>query len=329
MLYVQLFILSIIGFIGIVFNWLLILAIQRKTYHYQHSQRNPSPIPVKSLLRARSSVAAQLIQPPLLPSVRSSISIFDKFILAFLINDIFVCNFLLPLRLVDLSKGLPFGFLCFILKAFEKLTTMIELIIIFSLLIISLIYFWKKHLLTEKVWFVLFILMLPILVTGFLPTLTYIDVEEQEFNKRPPTCKQVYIYIDLTTYKTLNLLCCLITHLMIFISFILLIKMQSAIRVYKKNTLKNLTEAAVVSKVDVTSLEQGAHDYNRHRSMYYSASITVEPMISGGFNASVKTASEPIDYVTYLAVTENSHTLSNHSVICQPMKNIGIMYGLL
>ncbi|CAF1248422.1 unnamed protein product [Rotaria magnacalcarata] len=309
MLYVQLFILSIIGFIGIVFNWLLILAIQRKTYHYQYSQRNPSPMPTKSLLRARSSVAAQLIQAPLLPSVRSSISIFDKFILAFLINDIFVCNFLLPLRLVDLSTGLPFGFLCFILKAFEKLTAMIELIIISSLVIISLIYFWKKHLLTEKLWFVLFMFMLPILVTGFLPTLTYIDVEEHEFNSRPPTCKQIYIYIDLTTYKTLNIFCCLMTYFMTFMSFILLIKMQSAIRAYKKKTLKNLTEAAIASKVDVTSSEQGTHDYNRHRSMYYSASITVEPMIPGGFNSSVKSSSEPIDYVTYLAVAENSHTL--------------------
>lgn len=270
MLQLQLFLLPIVGFIGILFNWLLILAIQRKTYHYQDTQRNPSPITNKSLLRSRSSLSTNVIQPPLLPSTRSSISIFDKFILALLINDIFVCNFLLPLRLVDISKGLPFGFLCFTFKIFERLTAIIELIIITLLLIISLIYFWQKRLLTMKLWFILFLFILPILVTGFLPTLTFIDVEEQELNNRPPTCKQIFVYIDSTTYKTMNILCCLITHMMTFISIGLLVKLKSSIKIYMRNALKSLTEASFAPKVESPAAEPGV---NYHTLLIISNNI--------------------------------------------------------
>jgi len=253
---VQLCLLPIIGFIGIISNWLLILAIQRKTYHYQHSHRIPSPISNKSLLRPQPSLTGQVIQPPLLPSVRSSISMFDKFILAFLINDIFVCNFLLPLRFLDILQGLPCGFLCFILKFFEKLSTTIELILINLLLIASLIFFWKKRLLTAKLWFILFIFMIPILISCLITTVNYIDVEEYEQNNRPPTCKQTFVYINITTQKTLNIFCCLMTYFIIFINFILLLKMRWAIRIYRHNTLKSLTESAMSTKNDTSLSEQ-------------------------------------------------------------------------
>ncbi|CAF0849999.1 unnamed protein product [Rotaria sordida] len=310
MFYFELFLLPIIGFIGIMFNWLLILAIQRKTYYYQSSQRNPAPIVNKSLLQVHASFSGQINHPPLLlPSVRSSISTFDKFILAFLINDIFVCNFLLPLRLIEILRGLPCGFLCFIFKFFEKLTTIIELIIINLLLITSLIFFWKQRLLTTKLWVILFIFMLPILISGFLTTLTYIDVEEYEVNNRPPSCKQTFIYIDLVTHKTLNTFCCIITYFMIFMNFILLIKTKCAIKSYKKRALKTLTESAMGGKTESPMSESTTNDYNhRRRSMYYFPSISVEPTSSSA-TPPPKRSIQSIDYMTYFTVTENSHTL--------------------
>jgi hypothetical protein len=256
MFILQLSILITIGFIGIIFNWLLVLAIQRKTYHYQYSHRIPSPTTNKSLLRPQPSLTGQVIQPPLLPSVRSSISIFDKFILAFLINDIFVCNFLLPLRFLDISQGLPCGFLCFIFKFFEKITTTIELIIINLLLISSLFFFWKKRSLTTKLWFILIIFMILILIICSITTLNYIDVNEDEHNNQPPSCKQTFIYINITTQNTLNIFCCLITYFIIFINFILLIKTKFAIKIYKQNALRSLTEAAVATRNETSLSEQ-------------------------------------------------------------------------
>jgi hypothetical protein len=250
----QLILLPIIAFIGIIFNWLLILAIQRKTYHYQHLHRIPSPAITKPLLQPNSSITGQ-VEPPLLPSVRSSISMFDKFILALLINDIFVCNFLLPLRFIDISQGLPCGFLCFIFKFFEKLTTTVELILINLLLITSLIFFWKKRLLTTKLWSILFLIMVPILITSLITTLTYVDVEEYEYNNRPPSCKQTFYYINVPTEKALNIFSCIVTYFIIFINFILLIKMKWAIKAYKKSGLRSLTEAAVSARTETTSPE--------------------------------------------------------------------------
>jgi hypothetical protein len=256
MLILQLSLLILIGIIGIIFNWLLILAIQRKTYHYQYSHRLPSPTINISLLRSNSATIVQTNQTPLLPSVRSSISIFDKFILAFLINDMFVCNFLLPLRFIDIAQGLPCGFLCFLFKFFEKLTTIIELVIINLLLITSLIYFWKKRFLTTKLWFILILILTPIISSCLITTLTYLDIDEYEQNNRPPTCKQTFIYINITTQNTLNTFCCLITYFIIFINFILLIKTKWAIKVYKKTALRTLTEAAVPAKNDATQTDQ-------------------------------------------------------------------------
>lgn len=255
MFILQISLLILVGIIGIIFNWLLILAIQRKTYHYQHSNRIPSPMNM-SILRSNSLSNRKMIHLPLLPSVRSSISIFDKFILAFLINDIFVCNFLLPLRILDLTQGLPCGFLCFLFKFFEKFTTTSELIIINLLLMTSLIHFWKKRLLTTKFWFLLFLFMTPILSTCLIPTLTYLEVDESDSQNRSSTCRQTFIYVSVTTEETLNIFCCLITSLMILINVILIIKTKWAIKVYKQNALKSLTEGVLSLKNEIPLVEQ-------------------------------------------------------------------------
>jgi len=248
MFILHLIFLALIGLIGITFNWLLILAIQRKTYHYQESHRIPSPVTNISLLRPNPSITGQISQAPLLPALRSSISTFDKYILALLINDIFVCNFIIPLRFIEISQGLPCVFLCFILNCFEKLTTVIEIIIINLLLITSLIFFCKKRLATTKICFFCLFIMTPLVIMYLATTLTHIDINEYESEQRPPSCKQVYIYINLTTYTSLNMFCCVITYLIIFIQFILLIKMKWAIKKYKLNSLKNIAEAANLTR---------------------------------------------------------------------------------
>jgi hypothetical protein len=249
MFIIQLILLVLIGLIGIIFNWLLILAIQRKTYHYQESHRISNPVTNMSLLQQTSpSISSKIIRPPLLPSSRSSMSTFDKYILALLVNDIFVCNFIIPLRFIDLSQGLPCAFLCFILKFFERLTTIIEIIIINLLLITSLIFFYKKNLATTKLAFFCLIIMTPLIIIYLATTLTYLDVHEYEHEQHSPSCKQIFLYINITTYKTLNIICCLITYVIIFIQFIFLIRMKWAIKKYKQNGLKYLTEAALLTR---------------------------------------------------------------------------------
>jgi hypothetical protein len=272
MVIVQLILLVLIGLIGITFNWLLILAIQRKTYHYQESHRVPSPVPNISLLRQNPSVSGQIIRPPLLPASRSSISTFDKYILAFLINDIFVCNFIIPLRFIDISQGLPCAFLCFILKFFEKLTTITEIIIINLLLITSLLFFCQKRLGTGKLFFLCLFIMAPLIITYIATTLTHIDVNEYGYEQRPPSCKQIFIYINLTTYITLNTICCLVTYLIIFIQFILLIKMKSSIRKYKQNSLNSITEAATLTR----NVQQEILSFDQVRISFHVLSIKSE-----------------------------------------------------
>lgn len=254
MLIFQISFLILVGIIGIIFNWLLILAIQRKTYHYQHSNRIPSPMNM-SILRSNSFSNRNVIHLPLLPSVRSSISIFDKFILAFLINDMYVCNFLLPLRILDMTQGLPCGFLCFLFKFFEKFTTTAELIIMNLLLITSFIHFWKKRFLTTKIWFIIFVLMTPVIISCLITTLTYLEVDDIDHTNRSSTCRQTFVYVNLTTEKTLNIFCCLVTLLMILMNIILLIKTKWAIKVFKKNALKSLTEAVISSRNEVPLVE--------------------------------------------------------------------------
>ncbi|CAF1099810.1 unnamed protein product [Adineta ricciae] len=305
----QLYLLAVTGFIGIIFNWLLVLAIQRKIYHYQHSNRLAAPVSTKSLLRTQTSLTGHNVQPPVLPSVRSSVSMFDKFILAFLINDIFVCNFLLPLRLLDLAQGLPGGFLCFILKFFEKLSTIIELIIISLLLITTLIFFWKKRLITTKLWIILFLCIVPVLCSCLMTAFTFIDVEEYEQRNRPPTCKQTYIFMNVSTQKNCNTFCCLITYVVVFMNFILLIKTRHAIQIYRQNTLKTLTEAAMTtSKNDSSLYDQNSTESSYRRSMFYSISITNESLAPNA-TPPVRRSSQAIDYLAYLTIIENSHTL--------------------
>lgn len=245
---VQLILLGLVGFIGVVCNWLLILAIQRKAFHHQDSNRSPTPVTNKSILRTNSSISGQMIRPPLLPSFRSSISTFDKYILAFLINDIFVCNFVIPLRFLDLYQGLPCGFFCFILKLFEKLTTINEIVIITLLLVTSLLYFCKKHLATTKLYFLCLSLMTPLIITYLTTTLTHLEVNESEYEQHPPSCKQTFIYINKSTYKSLNMTCFIITYLIIFIQFLLVIRMKWAIKKYQENNLKIISEAANLTR---------------------------------------------------------------------------------
>ena len=136
---------------------------------------------------------------------RSSVLAFDKLVLALLVNDIFVCNILLPLHLIDILKDLPCEFLCLLLKISERSTSTIELIIIHLLLMRSLIFFWRKRLLTMKLCLISLIFMLPILITCFLTALRYSDEEKNELNYRQSTCKQTNDYINLTTQKILNI----------------------------------------------------------------------------------------------------------------------------
>lgn len=51
--------------------------------------------------------------------------------------------------------------------------------------------------------------------------------------------------------------------------------------------------------------------------MYYSASITMEPSISSA-NPPIQRTITPLDYLTYLAIIENSHTLvrSTFLILC-------------
>ena len=256
MFVLQLILLASMGLIGIIGNWLLILAIQRKTFHYQHAHQFPTPANNKSLLRPQASISGQVLQAPLLPSVRSSISMFDKFILAFLINDIFVCNFLLPLRLLDLSVGLPCGFLCFLLKFVEKLATIVELIITSLLLASSLLFFSKNRLLTTKYWFLYFLLSIPILLAYLTSSLTYLDIDEHAYNNSISTCKQTYFYFTLNTQESLNLFCCAITYATILFNFALLFRMKSAIRAYQRHTLQTFTDATLLTRPETTTAEQ-------------------------------------------------------------------------
>ncbi|CAF1227225.1 unnamed protein product [Rotaria sp. Silwood1] len=314
MFMVQLILLALIGLIGVTCNWLLILAIQRKTYHHQEFNRIPTPATNMTLLRANSSLSGQMIRPPLLPPSRSSISTFDKYILAFLINDIFVCNFVIPLRFIDIYQGLPCAFFCFILKFFEKLTTIIEIIIINLLLVTSLVYFCKKHLATTKLYFLCLFIMTPLIIIYLTTTLTHLDINEYESEQRPPSCKQTFIYINKTTYKTLNIICFLITYVIIFIQFILLIRMKWAIKTYKQNSLKSITEAATLTRTvqqEMSLLDQNSNEnINRH-------SIQSPPTHYPSTKTSIATDGTPptqrslkaFDYLTYLTIIENSQTL--------------------
>ena len=245
----QLMLLAAVGLVGILVNWLLILAIQRKTYHYEESHRMSSPLLNMSLLRPNASVSAQVVRPPLLPSVRSSISTFDKYILAFLINDICVCNFILPLRVVEISQGLPSAFLCFLLKFCERLATIVEIINVNLLIVTSLVFFLKKRLATTKLCFVCLLFMTPLLLIYLAPTLTYLDIDESASEKnRLPSCKQIFIYLNASTERTLNILCCLITFAVLVLHFVLLVKMKWAIKQYTINSLRSMTETATLTR---------------------------------------------------------------------------------
>ncbi|CAF1603278.1 unnamed protein product [Rotaria magnacalcarata] len=317
---IHLILLVLVGVIGITFNWLLILAIQRKTYHYQEPCRISTPVSSKKLLQANSSINGQIIRQPLLPASRSSISTFDKYILAFLINDIMVCNFIIPLRFIDLHQGLPCGFFCFVLKFLEKLTTIIEIVIITLLLVTSLLYFCKKHLATTKLYFICLILMSPLIITYLTTTLTHIDISEYEYEQRPPSCKQTYIYINKSTYRSLNMACCFMTYLIIFIQFLLLIKMKYAIKKYKQSNLKILSEAANLTRnaqQEISLFDQNTNENMNRRSMHYSQSFnqSTTTSIAADVTLTTQRSLQVFDYLTYLTIVENSQTLISSSYL--------------
>ena len=257
LLLLQLVLLSSIALIGLISNWLLILAIQRKTFHYQQSQQfpNSSIITKSSLLRPQSSISGQFYRAPLLPSSRSSTSIFDKFILAFLVNDVFVCNFLLPLHIIDLIVGLPCGFLCFIFKFGEKLTTIVELILINLVLISSLFFFIKKHLLTSRIWFICFLLTIPLVVSYLSHSLAYLEIDEYGLNTPLSTCKQTFYFINNSTQESLNIFSCSITYAIILINFLLLIKMKSAIKIYQLHQLESFSETSQLTRSEPSNCD--------------------------------------------------------------------------
>jgi hypothetical protein len=255
----HLILLILIGFVGILFNWLLILAIQRKTYHHQEVDSLSTPVTNMTLLRPHASISTQIVRPPLLPSMRSSISTFDKYILAFLVNDILTCNILLPLRFIEISQGLPCIFLCFLLKFLEKLTTITELVIITLLIITSLIFFTKKRLVTRQLLLIGLLAMTPLIIIYLATALTHFDIDEFAWDRTLPSCKQIFIYMTVTTQKTLNILCCLITYSLLCLHLILLMKMKWAIKTYTLNSLKTMTEAATLTRTiqqDVSLFEQ-------------------------------------------------------------------------
>jgi hypothetical protein len=90
--------------------------------------------------------------------------------------------------------------------------------------------------------------MTPLIIIYLAPTLTQLDINENEYEQHPPSCKQIFLYIHQTTYQTLNMSCCLITYFIIFIQFILLIRMKYAIRKFKKNSLENITDVANLTR---------------------------------------------------------------------------------
>ena len=341
MILLQVSLLSLLALIGLISNWLLILAIQRKTFHYQQSQQfpNASTSAKPSILRPQASISGQLHHAPLLPSSRSSISIFDKFILAFLVNDVFVCNFLLPLHIIDLLVGLPCGFLCFILKFGEKLTTISEVIIINLVLISSLIFFLKKRLLTSKIWFVCFLSTVPIVLSYLSHSLAYLEIDEYGHNTPLSTCKQTFYFITTATQESLNIFSCSITYAIILINFLLLVKMKSAIKTYQLHTLETFTETAQLTRADASNYDsvsdrirfssasiaerafQNNPENHRRRSLMFPPnlhhqSITLDTLPPNS-TPPIQRAFRPLDYLTYLTMIENSQTLlySTHLIL--------------
>ena len=246
---IELILLTSIGLIGIIFNWLLILAIQRKTYHHQETHRVTTPTVNLTLLQeTNASTHRPTIRPPLSPSSRSPISLFEKYILAYLVNDIIVCNFLIPLRFLELFQGLPCVFFCFLWKFFERLTAIIEILISNFLLLTSLLFFYKKYLAMSQFYLLHLLLIIPLILIYLIPTLTYFDVQEYPLNQRPPSCQQIFTFITRNTTQILNTLGCFLTYLILILQFLLVGRMKQAIRKYKQTSLKNLNETANITR---------------------------------------------------------------------------------
>ena len=333
---IQLILLISIGLIGIIFNWLLILAIQRKTYHHQETHRltsNPIPTVNVSLLQeTNSSIKRPTLRPPLSPSSRSSISLFEKYILAYLVNDLFVCNFLIPLRVIELAQGLPCVFFCFLWKLFERLTAVNEILIGNLLLLTSLLFFYKKHLTITQVYLLHLLLAIPLIFIYLLPTLTYFDVEEFQRDQHPPSCKQIFTFLHRTTTQILDVFASLITYLILLLQVLSLRQMKRAIKNYRQTSLKNLNETATLTRniqqeIDQVRREfehaklqrlsccsfasQNTYYYSARRSMYSPSihNVSNTTSIATDLTPTTQRAFQTFDYFTYLTIIENSQTL--------------------
>ena len=238
--------LALIAFVGIFFNWLLVLAIQRKTYYYQQTHRTIIAATTVPLLRRQTSASStSTFRQPFLPTSRSTISSFDKYVLAFLINDILTCNFLLPLRLVDLSQGLPSVFLCFLMKFFEKLSIITELVVLTLLIVSSFLFFSREQTVKRNIYLLILLLMTPLIILYFVTTLTWLDVYESDIDGQSQvSCKRTFAHVNVGTSKTLTMLCAVFTYTLLLLHLALITRMKSAIRNYTMNTLKTFTEAS-------------------------------------------------------------------------------------
>lgn len=263
--------LALVGLVGLIFNWLLILAIQRKTYFYHEAFRSDVQVTNTPLLRPKSSSTGLLPRQPLLPSKRSSFSTFDKHILAFLFNDILTCNFLLPLRLIDLCQGLPCVFFCFALKFFEKLSIIMELVILTLLIITSLLFFSRKYNVTKNVYLIIVLVMSPLILLYLTSTLTALDVYESDSDANSQvSCKLTFVYINMSTVKLSTVVCVFVTYLLLIVHVILLTKMKWAIQNYTLTSLKTITEASTYTRnhqQEVALLDQvDSSDYHAIRT---------------------------------------------------------------
>ncbi|CAF0755188.1 unnamed protein product [Didymodactylos carnosus] len=316
----QISIVSVIGILGFIFNWLLILAIQRKSYYYQqhqhlHQLTGSSSTPVttpfiahssitalNSLQQAAATVAASHLQPTKTPK-------FDTFIFSLLINDIIVCNFLIPLRLIDLSTGLPCDFLCYTSKFIEKLSAVIEHVIITLLIITTFFYFSKTRFKSLKhqpsisrICFFFIILSLPLIGMYVAGTFSITVNEQQNLKIDRSSCKKTYVYIQESTQATLNWLCFLSTYVISGFDLLLLIKIKLSSKNWTLKNVRNLPKYGEQSPLDNVYQMQNVSNNTRSTQLQ-----TTPP-----------NRSPPLDYSSYINLSEFSddiHTLGNSTLL--------------
>ncbi|CAF0946563.1 unnamed protein product [Didymodactylos carnosus] len=328
MIHVELIIVGLIGLIGFIFNWLLILAIQRKTYYYQQHQRlhqitgtGTTPVTTPFITHSSISTLNGLQQAAVEGGAHiqsTKTSTLDKFILSLLINDIFVCNFLIPLHLIDLSSGLPCDFLCYTSKFIEKLSTVIELVIITLLIITSFFYFSKKRFKSlkhqpaiERICFCSIILLLPLVGIYIAGTFSVTANEQQYLKINRSSCQKTYVYIQESTQTTLNWLCFIFTYLIASFDLILLIKIKLSIKNWTLRNVKNVSR-------------HGEQSYSENSYPMHSISSDMRSRTLLNYydfhqaQATPPNRSPPLDYSNYINISEfagDIHTLGNSTFL--------------